>query len=91
MYLNHTQDQTLCLKPTQSSSPTTWEITAFSDADYADHSDSSASTNGATLFLNGSLVAWESKKQKSTSRSTTESEYVSASNTARRIQVIRIF
>ena len=68
-----------------------WEIDTYTDADYADHSDSTESTSGLAIYLMGSLIAWESKRQKSTSLSTTESEYVAASNGSRKIQLINNF
>lgn len=71
MYLNHTADKTLRIHPSRTGTAETWEINTYSDADYADHSDSSESTTGMAIFLNDSLIAWESKKQKSTTLSTT--------------------
>nr|GEV78588.1 hypothetical protein [Tanacetum cinerariifolium] len=56
-----------------------FELTGFSDADYAGCKDTFKSTSGGTQFLGKKLVSWSSKKQDCTSLSTAELEYVSLS------------
>ncbi|GJY65538.1 putative ribonuclease H-like domain-containing protein [Tanacetum coccineum] len=56
-----------------------FELTGFSDADYAGCKDTFKSTSGGAQFLGEKLVSWSSKKQDCTSLSTAESEYVSLS------------
>nr|GFA74794.1 retrovirus-related Pol polyprotein from transposon TNT 1-94 [Tanacetum cinerariifolium] len=56
-----------------------FELTGFSDADYAGCKDTFKSTSGGAQFLGEKLVSWSSKKQDYTSLSTAESEYVSLS------------
>nr|GEV55270.1 Gag-Pol polyprotein [Tanacetum cinerariifolium] len=56
-----------------------FELTGFSDADYAGYKDTFKSTFGGAQFLGENLVSWSSKKQDCTSLSTVESEYVSLS------------
>nr|GEW22791.1 retrotransposon protein, putative, Ty1-copia subclass [Tanacetum cinerariifolium] len=51
-------------------------LTAFVDADFAGCQDTRRSTSGSAQFLEGRLVSWSSKKQKSTAISTTEAEYI---------------
>ncbi|GJT28254.1 retrovirus-related pol polyprotein from transposon TNT 1-94 [Tanacetum coccineum] len=59
---------------------TGFELTAFSDSDYAGCLDSRKSTSGGIQFLEGDkLVSWSSKKQDCTSMSSAEAEYVSLS------------
>ncbi|GKF18228.1 hypothetical protein Tco_0063146 [Tanacetum coccineum] len=67
---------------------TGFELTAFSDSDYAGCLNSRKSTSGGIQFLGGiqslvseghRLVRWSSKKQDCTSMSSTEAEYVSLS------------
>jgi hypothetical protein len=48
------------------------QLTAYSDADWANCVDERKSTSGGAFFLGNSLVAWISKKQGSISLSTTE-------------------
>ncbi|GJT94646.1 hypothetical protein Tco_1090164 [Tanacetum coccineum] len=56
-----------------------FELTIFSDADYAGCKDTFKSTFGGTQFLGEKLVGWSSKKQDCTTLSTAEAEYVSLS------------
>nr|GEX18530.1 hypothetical protein [Tanacetum cinerariifolium] len=56
-----------------------FELTGFSDADYAGCEDTFKSTSGGAQFLGEKLVSWSSKKQDCTSLSTAKSEYVSLS------------
>ncbi|GJS07427.1 hypothetical protein Tco_0364223 [Tanacetum coccineum] len=54
-----------------------FELTGFSDADYARCKDTLKSTSGGAQFLGKKLVSWSSKKQDYTVLSTAEAEYVS--------------
>nr|GFB12016.1 retrovirus-related Pol polyprotein from transposon TNT 1-94 [Tanacetum cinerariifolium] len=56
-----------------------FELTGFSDADYAGCKDSFKSTSDGAQFLGEKLVSWSSKKQDCTMLSTAEAEYVSLS------------
>nr|GFC34641.1 uncharacterized mitochondrial protein AtMg00810-like [Tanacetum cinerariifolium] len=56
-----------------------FELTGFSDADYAGCKDTFKSTSGGAQFLGEKLVSWSSKKQDCTVLSTAEAEYVSLS------------
>ncbi|GJZ98789.1 hypothetical protein Tco_0671242 [Tanacetum coccineum] len=53
-----------------------FELTAFSDADHAGCLDTRKSTSGGIQFLGEKLVSWMSKKQDCTAVSTIEAEYV---------------
>nr|GEZ34366.1 retrovirus-related Pol polyprotein from transposon TNT 1-94 [Tanacetum cinerariifolium] len=56
-----------------------FELTGFSDANYARCKDTFKSTSGGAQFLGEKLVSWSSKKQDYKTLSTTEAEYVSLS------------
>nr|GEV06595.1 hypothetical protein [Tanacetum cinerariifolium] len=56
-----------------------FELTEFSDADYAGCKDTFKSTSGRAQFLGEKLVSWSSKKQDCTTLSTAKAEYVSLS------------
>nr|GEY73747.1 uncharacterized mitochondrial protein AtMg00810-like [Tanacetum cinerariifolium] len=56
-----------------------FELTGFSDADYAGCKDIFKSTSGGAQFLGEKLVSWFSKKHDCTMLSTAEAEYVSLS------------
>nr|GEV79125.1 hypothetical protein [Tanacetum cinerariifolium] len=57
-----------------------FELTEFSDADYAGCKDTFKSTSGRAQFLGEKLVSWSSKKQDCSALSTAEAEYVSLSS-----------
>nr|GFC21489.1 copia protein [Tanacetum cinerariifolium] len=56
-----------------------FELTGFSDADYAGCKDTFKSTSGGAQFLGEKLVSWSSKNKDCTPLSTAEAEYVSLS------------
>nr|GFC84833.1 uncharacterized mitochondrial protein AtMg00810-like [Tanacetum cinerariifolium] len=56
-----------------------FELTGFSDADYAGCKDTFKSTSGRAQFLGEKLVSWSSKKQDCMALSTAKTEYVSLS------------
>nr|GEX85225.1 uncharacterized mitochondrial protein AtMg00810-like [Tanacetum cinerariifolium] len=56
-----------------------FELTGFSDADYAGCKDTFKSTSGGAQFLGEKMVSWPSKKQDCTAMSTTKADYVSLS------------
>jgi transposase InsO family protein len=55
-----------------------FQLSVYSDVDWANCMDERKSTSGGAFFLGDSLVAWLSKKQGSISLSTTEVEYIAA-------------
>ncbi|GJU01249.1 retrovirus-related pol polyprotein from transposon TNT 1-94 [Tanacetum coccineum] len=58
---------------------TAMALTAYADADHAGCQDTRRGTSRSAQFLEDKLVSWSSKKQKSTSISTTEAEYIAKS------------
>nr|GEW83657.1 uncharacterized mitochondrial protein AtMg00810-like [Tanacetum cinerariifolium] len=56
-----------------------FELTGFSDVDYAGCKDTFKSTSSEAQFLGEKLVSWSSKKQDCMALSTTKAEYVSLS------------
>ena len=57
----------------------TFELMAYTDADYGRCKIDRKSTSGICYFLGKSLVTWPSKKQNTIALSSTEVEYVAAS------------
>ncbi|KAJ9565935.1 hypothetical protein OSB04_001901 [Centaurea solstitialis] len=55
-----------------------FDLTAYSDSDFAGCKIDRKSTTGGCHLLGGKLVSWTSKKQNSVSTSTAETEYVAA-------------
>ncbi|GJR66289.1 putative ribonuclease H-like domain-containing protein [Tanacetum coccineum] len=56
------------------------DLIAKSDSDYAGASLDRKSTTGGCQFLGCRLISWQCKKQKIVANSTTEAEYIAASN-----------
>jgi hypothetical protein len=66
------------------------QLVAFSDADWAGDSADARSTSGILLKLGGAAVSWSSSKQSNVALSSTEAEYIAASETGREIVAMRI-
>ena len=75
-YLRSTADLGLFFPSTGSLS-----LLAYCDADWGACMFSRKSLTGYCIFLGGSLISWKTKKQKTTSKSSAESEYRSMSQT----------
>nr|GEZ33479.1 hypothetical protein [Tanacetum cinerariifolium] len=66
-----------------------FELTAFLDADHAGCIDSRKSTSGGIQFLGDKLVSWMSKKQNCTAMSLAEAEYVALSASCAQVMWMR--
>nr|GFA86350.1 hypothetical protein [Tanacetum cinerariifolium] len=66
-----------------------FELTAFSDADHAGCIDSRKSTSGGIQFLSDKLVNWMLKKQNCTAMSSAEAEYVALSASCAQVMWMR--
>jgi Reverse transcriptase (RNA-dependent DNA polymerase) len=75
-YVIDTKDKSLVLKPTVGLHNNTWIMTGRSDSDYAGDKDTRTSVSGYVVYLNGALISWKSRGQKSVTLSSTEAEYI---------------
>lgn len=64
------------------------EIVAYCDSDFAGDIDSRKSTTGYVILFCGGLIAWGSKKQPTIALSSTEAEYIAASECCRELLYI---
>ncbi|XP_074026444.1 uncharacterized protein [Leptinotarsa decemlineata] len=84
-----------CLKDTENVgllyTGTEETLIAYSDANFAGDLDTRKSTTGYLTSIAGAPVTWSSHIQKCVSRSTTESEYIAASETSQEVMWLRIF
>ncbi|GKE15604.1 hypothetical protein Tco_1423181 [Tanacetum coccineum] len=64
-------------------------LTAFADADHAGCQDTRKSTSRGMQLLGDRLVSWSSKKQKSTTLSSTKTEYIALSGCCAQILWMR--
>jgi len=62
---------------------------SYSDADYAGDCETRKSMSGCMSFLAGGPVIWSSRRQDCVALSTTESEFIAASETAKDIVWLR--
>ncbi|KAL0463092.1 UNVERIFIED_CONTAM: Retrovirus-related Pol polyprotein from transposon TNT 1-94 [Sesamum latifolium] len=58
-------------------------LEGYSDANFQSDDDDAKSQSGFVFMLNGGVVAWKSSKQDTTADSTTEAEYIAASEAAK--------
>ena len=66
-------------------------VEGYSDASFQSDGDDSKSQSGYVFTLNGGAVSWKSSKQETTTDSTTESEYITASEAAKEAFWIKKF
>nr|GEX56104.1 putative RNA-directed DNA polymerase [Tanacetum cinerariifolium] len=66
-----------------------FELTAFSDAEHTGCIDTRKSTSGGIQFLGDKLVSWMSKKQNCTAMSSAEAEYLALSASCAQVMWMR--
>jgi hypothetical protein len=66
-------------------------VVGYTDASFQTDKDDSRSQSGYVFCLNGGAVSWKSSKQKTVADSTTEAEYIAASNASKEAVWIRKF
>ncbi len=59
------------------------QLDSYTNSDFQLDIDDRKSTYGFVFICNGSAVSWKSSKQSTTADSTTEAEYIAASDAAK--------
>eukprot|EP00963_Diacronema_lutheri_P011302 scaffold1360_cov595-Pavlova_lutheri.AAC.1 len=93
-YLKGTRTHGLCLgqhEPESANAEMGLELTGYCDSDFGTDVDTRRSRTGFLFLLNGSLVAWYSKLQKTVATSTAEAEYMAVSACVKEALWIRNF
>ena len=83
-YVLDTKDLGLTMEPT-SHQDGPWELICFSDSDYAGDADTRRSVSGYILYVQGVLIIWRLKAQRSVTLSLTEAEWVALSEAVKEI------
>jgi hypothetical protein len=65
-----------------------WNLTAYTDSDWAGDKDNRHSVSGYSIFLNGAVVLWKSKLQKPLALSSAEAEYYALCEAAKDVKYI---
>ena len=78
-YVIDTKTKGLIMSPDEATDPSVWKMVAFCDSDYAGDKDGRKSVSGFAIYIQGCLISWKSRKQKSVTLSSSEAEYVAIS------------
>lgn len=79
-YLKGTQDRKLVYNPEKGQR---YQIEGYTDADWGGDSLDRRSYTGFTFFFSGGPISWEARKQRTVALSSTESEYLGLSESAK--------
>ncbi|KAK1666232.1 hypothetical protein QYE76_054391 [Lolium multiflorum] len=83
-YLKRTKDMFVCYGGDQE-----LVVTSYTDASWNTDPDDSKSQSGYVFILNGAAVSWASSKQCTVAKSSTESEYIAASEASEAVWMKR--
>ena len=65
-----------------------WQMTVYTDSDYAGDKETRRSVTGFIIYLRGAPISWKSRGQKSVTLSSTEAEFVALSEAAKEIKFV---
>jgi hypothetical protein len=85
-YLRGTYDQAILYQHVDTLADTLW---GWVDSDWAADVDSRRSHTGYIIMINGGAVSWKSRRQDCVSLSTSETEYVAASQCGQEVYLYR--
>ena len=76
------------MEPTLLNEDEEWELTVYSDSDWAGDKDTRVSVTGYCILLQGVVISWKSKGQKSVALSSSEAELVALSEAVKEVKFI---
>jgi hypothetical protein len=88
-YVLDTRNKGLLMSPDEVNEDNTWIMSAYCDSDYAGDRDGRKSVSGFAIYLQGCLISWKSRKQKSVTLSSSEAEYVAISEVCAEIVFLK--
>jgi Reverse transcriptase (RNA-dependent DNA polymerase) len=88
-YVLDTKNQGLLMSPLEPEENSTWIMSAYCDSDYAGDKDGRKSVSGFVIYIQGCLISWKSRKQKSVTLSSSEAEYVAISEVCAEIMFLK--
>ena len=77
-YVLHTRNRMLKIIPEKNGEK--WELKCMVNSDYAGDNDNRLSVTGYCVYVNGCLISWKSRAQRSFALSSSESKYVALSD-----------
>ena len=87
-YVVDTKNRSICFDTNWKNVEANWELGSYSDSTYASDPDKKVSVTGYIILLEGMLLAWKSRGQKSVTLSSAEAEYVVALETYQEMMAI---
>ena len=87
-YVLATRDYGLVLKPREPDGNEKWQLTVYSDSDWAGDVNSRKSVSGFILYLMGAPIVWKSKGQTTVALSSAEAEYYALTEAAKEVKFI---
>jgi len=78
----------LRMEPKKLNEDEEWELTVYSDSDWAGDKDTRLSVTGYCILLQGVVISWKSKGQKSVALSSSEAELIALSEAVKEVKFI---
>ena len=87
-YVLQTKDYGLKIEPKGKIEKGKWQMTMYSDSDWATNKTDRKSITGFVLYFQGTLILWKSQAQKTVALSSTEAEYYAMSEATKEIKFV---
>ena len=88
-YVLDTKHLGLKIEPDDKPPGSPWQITCFSDSNYANDPETRRSVSGYIVYVHGVPVVWKSKAQQSVTLSSTEAEWFALSEAVKEVRFLQ--